>query len=222
MSSELKGPLGDISYKDYVADISKSGRHLLGLIDKVLDLVRAEDGTVLIDIAETNVAFIAKSVARMMATDADGAGVHLSVAIDSDPLTILTDGGKLREILTSLVSNGIKFTQPGGAVTIGVERSGDGATLTVADNGIGMREEDLPAAIAPFGQIENVYARSRGGVGLGLPFARRLTELLDGTFRITSEPGTGTTIAITLPGRPSNLPANDIGRPEAPRSQAIH
>ena len=97
-----------------------------------------------------------------------------------------------------------------------------GAVLSIRDTGIGIRPEDLPTAFAPFGHIENVLSKTQGGLGLGLPYARKLTELLDGEFTIESEAGKSTTITITLPERPSTLPANDTGRPQAPHSSAIH
>lgn len=226
MENEIKGPLGDKSYKGYVADISKSGRHLLGIIDKVLDLVHAENGMANIEIGNTNIAFIAKSVGRMLGPEAQAGDIELSVTVETDPLVIMTDGGKLREILIGLVSNGIKFTPPGGKVVVTVTPVNNdgtgGAVLSIRDTGIGIRPEDLPTAFTPFGHIENVPSKTQGGLGLGLPYARKLTELLDGEFTIESEAGKSTTITITLPERPSTLQANDTGRPQAPHSSAIH
>ncbi|MFM2130486.1 MAG: hypothetical protein RL477_2032 [Pseudomonadota bacterium] len=224
MGSEIKGPLGDPTYKAYAADISKSGQHLLGIIDRVLDLVRTENGTTFIETSETNLAFVAKSVARMMAAEAEAAGLSLSVEAETDPITIFTDALKVREILVSLVSNGIKFTPGGGNVTVFVSPTDDGALLRVVDTGIGMRPEDVPLAISPFGHIESVFSKSRGGIGLGLPFTRRLTELLGGGVEIESAPGKGTTVSVTIPNSPPSPDVRDAqgARPQAPLSNSLH
>ncbi len=214
MGSELKGPLGDPSYKSYAEDISKSGRNLLGIIDRVLDLVRAETGATLLDISPTDVNFICKSVARMLSPEARNASLYLSVTTSEDPLTINTDAGKLRDILVGLVSNSIRFTPAGGNISIRIDHEDKGARITITDDGIGISAEDMPAAIAPFGHVENVYSKKHGGVGLGLPLARKLTELLDGSFEVTSNPDQGTVVTIILPDRPSNFPANDASDPD--------
>jgi two-component system cell cycle sensor histidine kinase PleC len=214
MGSEIKGPLGDKSYKGYVQDISKSGRHLLGIIDRVLDLVRAETGAVLLDVRTANIVFVCESIARMLSAEAENSGLDLSVTATEDPLVIDTDAGKLRDILTGLVSNSIKFTPSGGHVSIRIERKGTGARISVIDDGIGISAEDMPTAAAPFGHLENVYAKTHGGVGLGLPLARKLTELLDGSFEVSPNPKGGTIVSISLPSRPCGIPANDAHAPE--------
>lgn len=215
MGGEIKGPLGDPSYKSYAEDISKSGRHLLGIIDRVLDLVRTETGAVLLDLAPTNVNFVCKSVARMLSGEAENAGLNLSVTSSEDPLTINTDAGKLRDILIGLASNSIKFTPDGGNIAIRIDREGKGVRIAIIDDGIGISAEDMPTAAAPFGHVENVYSKKQGGIGLGLPLARKLTELLDGSFEVTSGADRGTVVTLILPDRPSGLPANDDGDPEA-------
>jgi signal transduction histidine kinase len=216
MGSEIKGPLGDPSYKEYVADISRSGHRLLGIIDKVLELVHAENGTTILEISEVNISFIGKSVGRMMSVEAENADISLSVKTEIDHLVIDTDGNKLREILIGLVSNAIKFTPKGGQVNIRMARKNDdtGAVISIADTGIGMRPEDILTASAPFGHVDNVYSKAQGGIGVGLPFSRKLTELLDGAFEIISAPDKGTMVTLIFPDRPSTAPANDLD--EAP------
>jgi two-component system cell cycle sensor histidine kinase PleC len=215
MGGEIKGPLGDPSYKSYAKDIGKSGRHLLSIIDRALDLVRAETGAILLDVGPTNVNFVCKSVGRMLSGEAENAGHNLSVTTSEDPLTINTDAGKLRDILVGLVSNSIKFTPEGGNITIKIDRAGTGARISVIDDGIGISAEDMPTAATPFGHVENVYSKKRGGIGLGLPMARKLTELLDGSFEVASGAGGDSVVTLTLPDRPSSLPANDAGDSEA-------
>jgi signal transduction histidine kinase len=205
MGSEIKGPLGDPSYKEYVADINTAGHRLLGIINKVLDLLSAENGTTMLDIGEVNIAFIAKSVGRMMSTEAKNANVSLNVTVESDPLVISTDGNKLREVLISLVSNAIHFTPDRGQVSVRVARRNDGtgAIISIADTGIGMRTEDIAIASSSFGHVANVYSKSQGGIGIGLPFSRKMMEMLEGTFEIISAPNKGTMVTLTLPDQPS-------------------
>jgi signal transduction histidine kinase len=215
MGGEIKGPLGDPSYKGYAEDIGKSGRHLLGIIDRVLDLVRAETGAILLDLGPTNVNFVCKSVERMLFGEVENAGLNLSVTTSEDPLTINTDGRKLRDILVGLVSNSIKFTPEGGNVEIRIDRKGKGVRIRIIDDGIGISAEDMPTAAAAFGHVENVYSRKQGGIGLGLPMTRKLTELLDGSFEVASGANQGTVVTLVLPDHPSGLPANDDSDPEA-------
>ena len=225
MGSEIKGPLGDSSYKGYADDISRSGRHLLSIIDKVLELVRAESGGAMLDVNKTNISFIAKSVGRMMAPEAQAASVQLSVETKTDPLTIVTDGPKVREILLGLVSNGIKFTPKGGNVVVRVAQDIDtgGVVLTVTDSGVGMSAEDVPLAEAPFGHVENVLSKTRGGVGLGLPFTRKLAELLGGSLEIVSAPNKGTTVTVKLPSMTKPLRLSDeTAHAVTPGNQTIH
>ncbi len=150
--------------------------------------------------------------------------ISLTVKVESDPLVIETDGNKLREILIGLVSNAIKFTPEGGQVSLRVDRKNDdtGAVISVADTGIGMRPEDIAIASVPFGHVDNVYSKTQGGIGIGLPFSRKLTEMLEGVFEIISAPHKGTMVTLTLPDRPSTAttaPAPAIDQDEAPARQ---
>ena len=110
------------------------------------------------------------------------------------------DTTKLRQIFINLMSNAVKFTPRGGAVTVSARRDPDGAfAVMVADTGIGMTEAEIAIALEPFGQVENTLARSYEGTGLGLPLARRMTELHGGRLTVRSVKGTGTTVEVWLP-----------------------
>jgi signal transduction histidine kinase len=113
--------------------------------------------------------------------------------------TIVADPLRLKQILLNLLSNAIKFTPRGGSVRLSVSRAGGELVLTVVDTGIGMRPENIPIALEPFRQIDGSLSRQHQGTGLGLPLAKRLTELHGGTLEITSEPGEGTCVAVRLP-----------------------
>ncbi len=200
MSKESLGKLGAPQYKTYVEDIHDSAAHLLNVINDILDVSKAEAGK--LELIEQNVsmAALAQSVVRMLAENAEKNGVALS-SIDVSPSLVLRgDHKKLKQILINLVSNAVKFTLPGGAVSVSAyaEKS-NGAVILVRDNGIGMKREDIPKALTPFAQIDNNLTRKHDGTGLGLPLCAALAELHGGKLSIESEPGKGTTVRVTLP-----------------------
>ena len=204
IESEIKGPLGHPSYKEFINDIGRSGHYLLNIINEVLDLVKAESGTMVIDAQPTDVVSVASGMSRMLAPEAAGFGHTLTVEGIGEIGTIETDAGKLRHVLVNLVNNGLKFTPEGGEVRVLIDQDAETRALRirVIDNGIGMSADDIPIAQSPFGQVENVFTRTHKGTGLGLPLSRRFTEVLGGTFLIESEPQAGTTVTITLPEKP--------------------
>jgi len=130
---------------------------------------------------------------------------------------IHVDPVKTRQILLNLLANAIKFTPPGGRIRLWAETGdADFVDLLVADTGIGMRPEDIPVALAPFGQIDSTLARKYQGTGLGLPLTKILTELHGGELSITSKPEAGTMVRVRLPRRSSDptstttLPAKSV------------
>jgi signal transduction histidine kinase len=102
--------------------------------------------------------------------------------------------------LISLLSNAVKFTSTGGRIRVTAKLDGSGAiVLSVSDTGIGMREADIPKAISPFAQLDDSFAKKHAGIGLGLPLAKGLVEIHDGTLTLESEPGHGTTVTVRFP-----------------------
>ncbi len=200
ITNEILGPVGTPRYKEYAGDIERSGRHLLGIINDVLDLVQIETGRARVTIGPVDVCEVGRDVVRLMSRQAAAKNVALRFAANctADPIT--SDEGKIRQILFNLISNALKFTPEGGSVTIAINHDPmQGRTiLRVADTGIGMRPEDLPVALASFGQIGNAFQRNGQGIGLGLPLTRKFAELLGGSFEIESAPGKGTIVTIAL------------------------
>jgi len=193
------GPLGDSRYRDYVKDINGSGQHLLALINEILDLSRIEAGKR--EIAEERVdlrALIASGL-RVVRQRAEDKGIVLQNDAEDDVPFLWADETALKQVLLNLVVNGIKFTDPGGRVTVAVERGEDGITVVVGDTGIGIAPEDHEAILKPFGQAKNSMTRGQEGTGLGLPLAKALTELHGGTLTLESAPGDGTTVRVRLP-----------------------
>ena len=131
---------------------------------------------------------------------ADRAQIEFVSEIDEHLPPMIGDPAKLTQILVNLLSNAVKFTAPGGQVRLKVEqRVHRGITFRVEDTGIGMSADQIPIALAPFGQISNSLTRKHDGVGLGLPLTKRLVELHGGTIEIDSEPGKGTIASVHLP-----------------------
>jgi two-component system cell cycle sensor histidine kinase PleC len=199
MSDRMFGPLNE-RYLDYANIIGSSGKHLLAIITDILDLAQADaDKLVLaeerVDLGE--VVELGSSIVQDMARRAQ---IDFRSEIEAPLPPMIGDPAKLTQILVNLLSNAIKFTAPGGKVRLKVERPAHrGITLRVEDTGIGMAADQIPIALAPFGQIETGLSRKYEGVGLGLPLTKRLIELHGGTIEIDSELGKGTVVSAHLP-----------------------
>ncbi len=200
MHDEAFGPLGEPRYKEYAADIIDSSRHLLGVINDILEVSKAEAGK--IELCEENLQANDEITAatRLFTKQADTAGVKLLAEPMIPDCTFRADQRKIRQVLLNLISNAIKFTPAGGSVTLtpALRANGD-FTITVQDSGIGMAEQDIPAALTPFGQVESTLSRRFEGTGLGLPLSQALMEVHGGRLRVYSAPGEGTRVRITLP-----------------------
>ena len=200
MEREVLGPLGRSEYRDYVGDIGDSGRHLLDLINDILDISKIESGatTIVEDILEIR-QVITSSIAMVKGRAREG-GVELTVEMPDDLPLLRADPRKLKQVLVNLLANSVKFTPAGGQVTTGTRRQPDGALrIWVADTGIGMAPEDIPKALTAFQQIDSDLNRKFEGTGLGLPLAKAMIELHDGSLSIESAVGHGTVVTIVLP-----------------------
>ena len=196
---ETFGPLGDSRYKEYARDIHASGAHLLSLINDVLDIARLDDGQLHLTEESIDVVALVSEVVRMMTPQAETAGVVLRNDVRGPLPPALADARRLRQVLLNLISNAVKFTPPCGSVTVGGGLRDTGLFLAVADTGIGIADADIPRAFERFGQVDSTLARKYQGAGLGLPLARDLVELHGGSLALTSKPGVGTTVTISLP-----------------------
>ncbi len=205
----MLGPIGEPRYQGYAGDIYTSGQHLLAIINDVLDLARVETGKMRVTLEEFDAVRIAREVAMIVGGQAEAAEVALTVETTLPARIMESDENKVRQILLNLVANAIKFTETGGGVVIGIGEAANTGTirLTVSDTGIGMKPADIPAALAPFGQIDGSLARRHDGAGLGLTLSLRLARLLGGELSIESTPGAGTVVTVTLPTRVESRPA---------------
>jgi len=196
---ELFGPLGSGRYRGYAGDINQSGRHLLELINDILDLSKAEAGK--LELLDEPVALeeVVGRATAMIAPRAEEAGVRLTAVLPETPLWLRGDRRRLLQMLLNLLSNAVKFTPAGGRVTLSARAGEAGLELLVEDSGIGIAAEDLQRVQEPFIQLDSAMTRQREGTGLGLPLAKRLIELHDGRLEIESEPGRGTRVRVLLP-----------------------
>jgi PAS domain S-box-containing protein len=218
MSHELRTPLNAIigfseiimnrifgsdnleRYDSYAQDINNSGRHLLSIIDEILDLSKIEAGREELDEGTIELSELISSTRRLFNGRFDQAELALKIEIPSPGLMVLCDTTKLKQCLSNLLSNSLKFTPVGGEITVrmGLNDRGD-LEIAVNDTGVGIASTDIPTVMAPFGQVESAFQRAHSGTGLGLPLTRALIELHGGTFEIDSVLGKGTTVTLTLP-----------------------
>jgi len=200
LKKQMFGPLGNVKYREYSKDINNSGMHLLAIINDILDLAKAESGKLEPTIEESDLAECLDSCIRMCRGRAEAGDVQLKLGEVTSPTYALVDRRLIFQAILNLVSNAIKFTPPGGMVVLSLSSSElDGVKIEVRDTGIGIAPEDLERVLIPFEQVEASHSRSKGGTGLGLPYAKQLVEMHDGKLHIASELGKGTTITITLP-----------------------
>ncbi len=200
MKEEMVGPLGDKAYKSYANDIHASGSLLLDIINDVLDVSKIEAGKHRIEEDCVAVGQLLNSCLRLIGTRASAGGLSLGRHSDVDAFELRADPRALKQILLNLLSNAVKFTPEGGRIDLSARLDEDGDFLfQVSDDGIGMAPEEIPRALAVFGQIESDLASRHQGTGLGLPLAQRLTEMHGGSLELESAPGHGTTVTVRLP-----------------------
>jgi signal transduction histidine kinase len=199
MSDRMFGPL-DEKYAEYANIIGDSGRHLLAIITDILDVSKADADRMMLAeerVAIEDVVELGSKIVEDMARRAD---IEFVSKMEDGLPPVVADPAKLTQILVNLLSNAVKFTAAGGKVHLSVEhRATHGIIFRVEDTGIGMAPDQIPIALAPFGQISNSMTRKHDGVGLGLPLTKRLIELHGGTIELDSNPGKGTVASVHLP-----------------------
>jgi signal transduction histidine kinase len=203
MLHELFGALGSPHYHEYARHIQSSGRHLLDLINNVLDMSKLEAGRFTLDEGWVTVADALESCRALAALPADRGGVVLTVSCPPDLPRLYADERALRQILLNLLANAVKFTPPDGRVEVEAavrqEEGQDAFVITVRDTGIGIAADALVTIAQPFQQADSSIARRFGGTGLGLSISSNLIELHGGSLRIESVVGSGTTVTLRFP-----------------------
>src|SRR5690606_33349542 len=200
ISLEVLGPIGHKRYREYAEDILASSRHLLQLINDILDIAKIEAGKLEMDEDELDVGELLADAERFVGKTAERAGLGLTIEGPASTVRVHGDERRLRQILLNLLSNAIKFTPAGGSVELSVRLTADGGVnFVVRDSGIGIAPEEIERAMAPFSQVETGLARRYDGTGLGLPLSKALVEMHDGQLTLESEPGVGTVVTVHLP-----------------------
>jgi two-component system, cell cycle sensor histidine kinase PleC len=204
MKGELLGPIPNGSYKEYAANIHDSGRHLLHLINEVLDLSRIEAGRHELQEAPVSLAAVAEDCLRLLNLRAESKGLQVALAAGKGLEPLWADERAIRQICLNLISNALKFTPRGGQIALTVATAPDGGqTLTVKDTGPGIPKDEIPKVLQAFGQGSLAHETGEGGTGLGLPIVQSLVALHGGRFKLRSELRKGTEAIVWLP--PSRL-----------------
>jgi signal transduction histidine kinase len=200
MQYQILGPIGVPAYKEYAEHIHESGKHLLALVEEMLDLSKIEAGKLEIERTPTAPGPLLAESLAMLRPMSEGAEVEIVVEGDPSGWPVFeADPVKLKQVFVNLIGNAVKFTPAGGRVTVSGEVSEAWLQIRIRDTGIGMRSEDIPLVIQPFYRASSAYDAKHQGAGLGLPFAKAVVELHDGTLGIESRVGSGTTVTVTLP-----------------------
>jgi len=201
LAMQTPGSVRDIKYRDYARDILQSGRHLLSLVNDILDLSRLDSADLRLDEEIVDIGELIRSCILNNRERAGDAGIDIVEEITDDRnLMLRADPRRLRQILTNLISNAVKFTGPEGTVTVrSWLKPRDGYVLQVIDTGIGIASEDIPKALAPFEHLQSTLSRKHDGSGLGLFLAKLLVERHGGSLDLQSRLGEGTTVTVRLP-----------------------
>jgi signal transduction histidine kinase len=200
MCKELFGPINNRRYVEYSNDIQESAKHLLMVINEVLDFSRAEAGALTLNESEIDPEQVIHSARRIVEERAMAAGLTLETAVPEGLSKLRADEHMLKQMLINLLWNAIKFTPEGGRICILAERGAAGTLLIeIADTGIGMAPDEIPIALKPFRQVDSSLTRKYGGTGLGLPLVKSRIELHGGSLAIASAPGVGTTVTLIFP-----------------------
>ncbi|MDF8353712.1 PAS domain-containing sensor histidine kinase [Ensifer adhaerens] len=200
LQNQMFGPLGSEKYNEYSRDIHESGKHLLNVINDILDMSKIEAGHMRISRETIDLAPLIEETLRFTTIPAEQKNIHVVQQISSG-LTMVADRRAMKQVLLNLLSNAVKFTNEGGRISLRARKVTGAVTLTIADSGIGIPRDALQKIGQPFEQVQSQYAKSKGGSGLGLAISRSLTRLHGGSMRIHSTENVGTIISVRIPDR---------------------
>jgi two-component system, cell cycle sensor histidine kinase PleC len=218
------GHFGALSYrqKEYIGDIEQAGQHLLTVISGILEMSRIEAGRLVLEEEVVDLRRLAAEICEMVSPLAQRSGVVVAL-VESDPLPIRADAGKVRQALLNIVGNALKFTPDGGRIDVAVGRDRIGRPiLAIADTGIGMTDEEAERARRPFERIRSGGMEVTEGVGLGLAITDGLMRLHGGTMEIASKPGVGTRVTLHFGADRSSEEVSVSGRRTNAHAEAVH
>jgi signal transduction histidine kinase len=193
------GELND-KQAEYLVDILESGRHLLSLINDILDLSKVEAGRMELEVTEFDLPSAIEATLVLMRERAGRKGIQVERAIDERLAIVCADERKVKQVLLNLLSNAVKFTPEGGRIDVRADARDGLAEISVTDTGVGIAAEDQVAVFEEFRQV-GASAKRVEGTGLGLALSRKFVELHGGRIWLTSQVGEGSTFAFTIPLR---------------------
>ncbi len=217
MSHELRTPLNSVigfsdlllermygelnaRQENYIRNIQASGKHLLSLINDILDLSKIEAGHMELDVATVHVPSVLQNALMLMRERAQRQNIALSCNVDPRIADIPADERKFKQIMLNLLSNAVKFTPQGGRVDVDARLLNGHLEVSVKDTGVGIARENQQAVFEEFRQVGGSGSGAHEGTGLGLALARRFAELHGGAIRLESEPGKGSTFTVSHSG----------------------
>jgi signal transduction histidine kinase len=204
-----RSSLDQSEQKSYIEDIHASGRHLLDLINDILDFARAGSGKLLLQESEADIAEVMVSVNRLLGPRIRDAGLEFNQNLPPHLSRLWCDERKFKRMLLNLLTNAVKFTPSGGKIDVDVSESPAGIVVSVSDTGIGMAKADLPRVLEPFVQVDSAFSRNSEGTGLGLPLVKAMIEIHGGSLLLESEPNKGTTVRLVFPRERLVAPVED-------------
>ena len=200
MKNEVFGAHEVAAYKDYSNDIHNSGQHLLNLINEILDLSRIEAGRYELNEEPVSLAVVVEDCHHLLKLRAQNRGITIHDVFEPDLPRLWADERALRQICLNLLSNAIKFTPSSGEIWLKVGwTAAGGQYMSVKDTGPGIPEEEIPIVLSSFGQGSNAIKSAEQGAGLGLPIAKNLVDMHNGTFTLKSKVRIGTELIATFP-----------------------
>ncbi len=189
----------------YLKAIQHSGRHLLAVVNDVLDFSKLEAGRMSLYVEEVSVADVLERLAMAMGPMADARRITLAMTPVPTTTTMNTDSVKLTQVLMNLVSNAIKFSPDDSTIEVNADIDDDTAVFSVVDHGVGIAEADRERIFESFLQLDNSHTRKVGGTGLGLAITSKIVGLMQGRLRVESTPGQGTTFVVVLPRHQASM-----------------
>ena len=200
MTQKIFGELGSKQYEDYAVHINQSGKHLLDIINDILDLSKVESGQVQLNNEFLDLALLVDDTRALLQNKARRNEVSITLDVTKEARYLYADRRLVKQVLLNLLSNAVKFTREGGTISISTETAAAGGPMiVVSDNGTGMTDQELTLALTPFGQAGTTLTRSHEGTGLGLPLASTLMELHGGALIVESQKGVGTKVKMCFP-----------------------